>query len=718
MRIPVKTLTRAVPNSGIGPLSGGLWNRVAYIPGHDILVTSSPNKYAGGGTSFYEKRGDGLFGSPRWFNKIPDLRVEDPFQAGYIPGGALVYWPGHGILTYESAFRSGMMTPLDENGHPLVSRVDGDGDKVLAAYPVFDGMGLKADLGNVTSITIGDVTGNGFLDVVLSGSDWGKSGYHPDGKRWNHPEFRPYEWRHPGEAGNDPTRDEGAPYWGAKTLSRYLPETRFDGEGCVRASCKSIWGGFGSKFELCTNLPLKGPFEFSRERRYRGKSPVGDIVVLEGKGEPRNIEEDEPAFEYAGQLKTEDGTFIQTFGQAGIAVLPGGDLITVDFVGQVQYFHKIDRLVYEEKPVLIESGYVPTLFGPIGTVSIAGVLSPDGSVPLVFSGENGLVCFSKAKISPEGLKLASPEANLAFSSSDAFKEDILAVPSFLDSEKVLLGSGAGTYSLARWSTGKELKHDGLFNNLRVVAGPVGSVQGTTEEKWGYTCPTAFDWNGDGSRLVVSGDISEYMWLLDASGKRRVLRDLDGAPVRVAWRVRPAVFELDGEVWIVTLDQKDRMTLFQKAGEKLRFHSHLLAGNGEVLQFGRYGGSKGRLKLEAIMNRDANQSLPDLLVGTCGLSVAGKVTGNAMVLKFLSSGSPGEWLIDDNIMAMAARDPAASSSDSWGVITFGHHSVAPATIPEEWDGRHPKSGTGLLMGAENGRFYYFGSPVFKEYADLF
>ena len=33
--------------------------------------------------------------------------------------------------------------------------------------------------------------------------------------------------------------------------------------------------------------------------------------------------------------------------------------------------------------------------------------------------------------------------------------------------------------------------------FRIMAGPNGSIQGPAEAKWGYTCLSAADWDGDG-----------------------------------------------------------------------------------------------------------------------------------------------------------------------------------------------------------------------------
>jgi hypothetical protein len=48
---------------------------------------------------------------------------------------------------------------------------------------------------------------------------------------------------------------------------------------------------------------------------------------------------------------------------------------------------------------------------------------------------------------------------------------------------------------------------------------------------------------------------------------------------------------------------------------------------------------------------------------------------------------------------------------FAAITFGHHCCAPATVPDAWDGRSPKQGTRIVVGAEDGRLYHFKDPHF-------
>lgn len=710
-----------VMNDGPGPVPGGLWCRVAWIHGKKILVTSSSQRFASGGTAFYKELRDGVFGKPKWYNAIPGMHgiqktSKNPKrQKQFIPGGPVCFWPSGGLLTYDSTWGTILFHPLTSKGFPA-PRHEGVG------IPVFSKMDApRMPAGSASSITTGDVTGNGHLDIILNVSSWREDGYHPDGKRWNHPEFTPYNSRGSNTVGNDISRDERAPFWGSKALSKYMPETWKDEEGCTRVSCKRIWDGPAGERIMCTALPSRGSLEFSTNRTYRGNSPRGRFIVLEGDGTMNDIEKTSSSFKYAGMLLESSGEELVTFGQTGVVVLPNGDLFTIDFVGMMQYFRRIESKKFTELPVSVQDGFAPTLHGPIGTACLSGTSlenDEDDSWLLVISGENGLISKVRAWISEVGLKIESPEGNIAIAKKCSFKDDILVVPTFLDSTTLALGSGAGTFTKARIMPGTNpvtARHEGNFSPLRVVAGPVGSVQGTTEEKWGYTCPTAFDWEGDGSRVLVCGDISEYIWLVDREGGRVVLRDEAGKPVRVAWRVRPGVFEWKGDVFIVTLDLEDRITIFKRCEDAIEFSGHVLNATGSPACFHRHGGSKGRLKFEIVDIEDVNASFPTILVGTSGVSID---------LHHEDGENAGSFQTGGAVVGIFPPAANAKGMDSWFIssfrilhdvlpVRFGSHSAAPSLIPKEWNGRSPKKGSEILVGAEDGRLYHFPTPRFQS-----
>lgn len=679
-----------VTQDGTGPAAGGLWNTSIAVG--DLLVLSSPSRYCLGGVTLQKRNGDaGLYGKKEHIA---------------LPGGAIAWWPGGGYLSYEIQWATVLYQPVDKQLRPLPG----------AAYPILSHAGIPGFPGRSgQNIAAGDVTGDGKPDVLLTLKDWGGDGYFPDGLRWGSPGYRPYEQRENAYPGHDPRRDERLPFWGSKALVAFQQSTRYDeNDGLGRLACKNLFGGYAGDDVLCTLLPRDGPFEFSLSRTYRGKSPASWYAVFAGDGsEPiPSIEGEEGAggaFEFAGVCKLECGDTLTTFADGGACILPGGDLVTVDFVGVIQYFRRVGPgLVFKELPVSVEGGRIPAIHGCIGTVSTEHDMAGHPTGRIVLSGENGITQAVGFKQNPGGLWIECPDDHVLMASGDQFKEDILVVPSFVDGHVVVLGSGAGRYSKARMANqaGSLVGNRMVpYSPIRVQAGPVGSVQGTTEERWGYTCPCVFDVNGDGGRLVISGDISEYLWLIAPDGKRTVLKDRNGKPVRTAWRVRPAVFSIESGTYLVTLDQANRGVVFQLDGTTLEEIGCISNPDGSIFGEGKHGGARGRLKFEATRGEGA---LPDLLVGTTVGTSMGKFTAPlALVGRLRSRGTPDRWRIDRvEVMGVDA-------GDGFAAVTFGHHCCAPATIPDGWDGRSPKRGTTIVVGAEDGRLYQFKNPRFSE-----
>ncbi len=674
-----------VLQDGTGPAAGGLWNTSIMV--RDKLVLSSPDRYCLGGVTVQERdENTGLFGKKEFID---------------VPGGAIAWWPGGGFLTYEGQWATVVYHPVDSRLHPLPN----------AGYPVLVHVGIP-DFPNRPgqNISAGDITGDGKPDIIITSKDWNADGYFPDGNRWSSPGYQPYQQRMDFYGGNDPRRDENLPFWGSKELAPFQAAVRYlVKDGHFRLECNHIFGGSAGEDVLCSSLPRDGPWESSLARTYCGRPPRSYITVFAGNGSPTlpNIDEDEGAFTYAGICKLESGEPVATFADAGVCILPGGSIVTVDFVGQIQYFMRVGPgLTFKELPVLVESGRISAIHGCIGTVSMEYTSPGSIGERLVISGENGLTQSVRYRQESAGLWIEIPDDHIVQAASDHFKDDILVVPSFVDSHVAILGSGAGRYTRARLDLAKSLPVASKlapFSRLRVQAGPVGSVQGTTEERWGYTCPCAYDLTGDGGRVVISGDISEYIWLVTQDDKRIVLKDRDGKPVRVAWRVRPAVFSILGHTYLVTLDLENRCTVFQLDGVTLHRIGVVTNTDGSVFGVGKYGGSRGRLKFEAIRGQG---KLPDLLIGaSVGTSLGGYTTQLAVVGRLRSRGSVDQWSIE-SIEIMGEKEKG-----DFTAITFGHHCCAPATIPENWDGRSPKQGKHIVVGAEDGRLYYFSDPVF-------
>jgi hypothetical protein len=106
--------------------------------------------------------------------------------------------------------------------------------------------------------------------------------------------------------------------------------------------------------------------------------------------------------------------------------------------------------------------------------------------------------------------------------------------------------------VARWAAPVRLEADG--KPIRLDKNEC--LQGPCEWLWGYSNPTAADWDLDGDLDLLCGSTAEtYVWFenvgsktaprLTARGPLR-LGDGGGKPVSCAWRTRPGVGDLDGD----------------------------------------------------------------------------------------------------------------------------------------------------------------------------
>lgn len=401
------------------------------------------------------------------------------------------------------------------------------------------------------------------------------------------------------------------------------------------------------------------------------------------------------------------------------------DIICGEFLDKLTYFENVgDRshpryakgrlLEFQGKPIAMDLEMI---------VPVAVDWDGDSDVDLVVGQEDGRVAL--VENTGETVNGEPRFLPLKFFQQKAhyLKFGALATPFSFDwdgdgDEDLICGNTAGHLGFIenldggnppKWAAPRYLKADGKI--IRIQAGKNGSIQGPAEAKWGYTVPVVADWDEDGlPDIVVNSIWGKVVWYRNV-GTRRKPRLEAAHPIKVEWlgnppkpawnwwnpkdhhlvtqwRTTPLVVDLnkDGLNDLVMLDTEGYLSFFQRAkqngklillpGKRIFYSKN--AGKTELLRLNaRKAGHSGRRKFTlADWDRDGR---PDLLVNSRNIDFLKNVAEK-----------PGEFLFENS----------GSVSDE---ILAGH-STCPTIV--DWDQNGVPD---LLVGAEDGHFYYLKNP---------
>jgi hypothetical protein len=252
-----------------------------------------------------------------------------------------------------------------------------------------------------------------------------------------------------------------------------------------------------------------------------------------------------------------------------------------------------------------------------------------------------------------------------------------------------------------------------------MAGDNGSIQGPAEKKWGYTTITVADWDGDGRKDIIANSIwGKIVWYKNAGTKkspklekaRPVIAEFVGNTPKpkwtwwnpednhlvTQWRTTPFAIDWnkDGLMDLIMLDTEGFLCFYERYMEngtrKLKPGKRIFYGtNGSVFDSknavadespgllrlnNREAGGSGRRKL-CVTDWDGDGNY-DLLVNSLNISVFENIKNENGNVYFRHLGPVSEQKI-------------------------AGHTTSPTMM--NWD---KKGQSNLLLGAEDGHFYYF------------
>lgn len=500
-------------------------------------------------------------------------------------------------------------------------------------------------------------------------------------------------------------------------------EVDFDGDGY-----KDILIGVDDWHLVSRALWWGGEVEnFTKDGMWIGPRPEGLVYLVRNLGAAGSV----PAYGVAERLKLADGSILRTEGNPMpmCADWDGDgdlDLICGEFVDGFTYFENVGT---RSSPRFAPGRRVVTSYGSRLAMELA-MITPsavdwdgDGRLDIICGDEDGRVAFIRnTGTRLNGVPVFEPPQYFR-QEADAVNFGCLSTPCAVDWDgdgdyDIITGSSAGHIGFIenlsgagvaepKWAEPVRLKAGG--DEIRVMAGEKGSVQGPFERKWGYTCLSVADWDGDGLPDVMVNSIwGDVVWFRNVGTRTRpelapaadVVVDWEGTQPELAfgwyrpchkrnpralltqWRTTPVMIDLDrdGLMDLVMLDTEGYLAFYRRTRNgdgslALQPPKRIFAdAEGKLLRLNsKTRGHSGRVKFTlADVNGDG---APDLVVNSRNAAVRLNLGEKNGVIRF---GGPKD--VSDRRLS--------------------NHTTSPSTVDFDGDGV-----TDFLIGAEDGYFYH-------------
>jgi hypothetical protein len=277
----------------------------------------------------------------------------------------------------------------------------------------------------------------------------------------------------------------------------------------------------------------------------------------------------------------------------------------------------------------------------------------------------------------------------------------------------------------RWAPPRLLGSGG--KPIRIMAGPNGSIQGPCEAKWGYTQPSAADWDGDGDLdLLVNSIWGKVVWFRNAGSRSRPELE-EARPVAVAWRTEtappkpawtwwtpargslatewrttPAVHDWtgDGRPDLVMLDHEGYLALFEQE-----------PGPGPD-GLPRVGPGRRVFRSEPSSVFDSRHRPRNAIAGLLRLNdgIAGASGRRTLALTDWDGDGRTDLVVDGrntNVLRNEGTTDGVTTFRDVGPVAdrvLAGHSTCPSVVDWDRDGVPD-----LVIGAEDGRLYYRKNP---------